>query len=301
MPNYLWNFLRDPAEQAKMGNALTDAANRGMVAGTLGAPVDLATQVTNLLIAGGGYAGHKMGLLSTPPDLIDSKNVPGSSEWMGQKMQNAGAVSPNRNALAEFGMGLLSPVAFKGAQRVGGLLYRAEQAALANAAKPSTMAMKGQRGVARVSGEEMIPQELKAYAELGAKHRAIMERDGIGRDELLYSIPKSELDKISFGYSVPDNPIAAAFYNAALKGAKIPSKASGWRYGSAPKSGVSWNHVDQFAEPGVSMASVDGHDYKWQPMQATGNPTKYSGYLLDYDKFWGSDGEPLMVGLQPIK
>lgn len=147
MPNYLWNFLRDPAEQAKMGNALTDAANRGMVAGTLGAPVDLATQVTNLLIAGGGYAGHKMGLLSTPPDLIDSKNVPGSSEWIGQKMQNAGAVSPNRNALAEFGMGLLSPVAYKGAQKMGGLLYNAESNALANLAKPSNMVMQGQRGV----------------------------------------------------------------------------------------------------------------------------------------------------------
>lgn len=297
----IWNFLRDPESQRSVGNGLLDAANRGMVANSLGSLVDLSTNVANLGIAGAGYIGHKTGLLSQPPELIDSRNVPGSSEWIGQKMQNAGMVSPNRNALAELGMGLLSPVAYKGAQKMGGLLYNAESNALANLAKPSTMAMKGQRGVARVSGEEMIPQELKAYAELGAKHRAIMERDGIGQDELLYSIPKSELDKISFGYSVPDNPIAAAFYNAALKGAKIPSKASGWRYGSAPKSGVSWNHVDQFAEPGVSMASVDGLDYKWQPMQATGNPTKYSGYLLDYDKFWGSDGEPLMVGLQPIK
>lgn len=142
----VWNFLRDPQARSEMRNALTDSANRGMVAGSLGAPVDLATTLTNLLIAGGGYVGHKTGLLSQPPDLIDSRNVPGSSEWIGQKMQNAGAVSPNRNALAEFGMGLLSPVAFKGAQKMGGLLYNVESNALANAAKPSTMRMKTQRG-----------------------------------------------------------------------------------------------------------------------------------------------------------
>lgn len=148
----VWNFLRDPQARSEMRNALTDSANRGMVAGSLGAPVDLATTLTNLLIAGGGYVGHKTGLLSQPPDLIDSRNVPGSSEWIGQKMQNAGAVSPNRNALAEFGMGLLSPVAYKGAQKIGGLLYNAEQAAAANAAKPSTLRMQGQRGVARIGG-----------------------------------------------------------------------------------------------------------------------------------------------------
>jgi hypothetical protein len=137
MPSNVWNFLHDPQSYREMRNALSDAANRGMVAGSLGAPVDMATTLTNLLIAGGGYAGHKAGLLSQPPELIDSRNVPGSSEWIGQKMQNAGIVSPNRNALAEFGMGLLSPVAYKGAQKMGGLLYNAESNALANAAKPS--------------------------------------------------------------------------------------------------------------------------------------------------------------------
>lgn len=143
----IWNFLRDPESQRSVGNGLLDAANRGMVANSLGSLVDLSTNVANLGIAGAGYIGHKTGLLSQPPDLIDSRNVPGSSEWIGQKMQNAGMVSPNRNALAEFGMGLLSPVAYKGAQKMGGLLYNAESNALANAAKPSTIAMKGQRGV----------------------------------------------------------------------------------------------------------------------------------------------------------
>lgn len=148
MPNPTFlNFLADPASQKAIGRGLLDSANRGMVANALGGPVDLATQAANLGIAGVGYLGHKAGLLSRPLDLIDSRNVPGSSEWIGQKMQNAGMVSENRNALAEAGMGLLAPVAFKGAQKVGGLLYNAEQAAAANAAKPSTMKMQGQRGV----------------------------------------------------------------------------------------------------------------------------------------------------------
>lgn len=144
--NNLLGFVKDPESWRGMRQGLTDAANRGMVAGTLGAPVDMATQAANLGIAGVGYLGHKTGLLSTPPELLDSRNVPGSSEWIGQKMQNVGAVSANRNPVAEMGMGLLSPVAFKAAQKAGGLLARAEMKAAENAAKPSTLRQAGQRG-----------------------------------------------------------------------------------------------------------------------------------------------------------
>lgn len=142
----LFDFLRDAESWRGMRQGLTDAANRGMVAGTLGAPVDMATQAANLGIAGVGYLGHKTGLLDTPPGLIDSRNVPGSSEWIGQKMQNSGMVSANRNPFAEAGMGLLSPVAFKAAQKAGGLLASAEMKAAENAAKPSTLRQAGQRG-----------------------------------------------------------------------------------------------------------------------------------------------------------
>ena len=165
MPGLL-NFLADPESQRAMKNGLLDAANRGMVASTLGGPVDVATTLTNLLIAGGGYAGHKAGLLSSPPELIDSRNVPGSSEWIGQKMQNAGMVSPNRNALAEAGMGLLSPVAFKGAQKIGGLLYNVEQNALANAFKPSTMRMQRQRGVIEFPEDMPRPEKSQAVKQM---------------------------------------------------------------------------------------------------------------------------------------
>lgn len=142
----LFDFLRDAESWRGMRQGLADAANRGMVAGTLGAPVDMATQAANLGIAGVGYLGHKTGLLSTPPELLDSRNVPGSSEWIGQKMQDAGMVSASRNPVAEMGMGLLSPVAFKAAQKAGGLLAGTEMKAAENAAKPSTLRQAGQRG-----------------------------------------------------------------------------------------------------------------------------------------------------------
>ena len=166
MPNSIWDFVTDRQSQRDVRNALLDAANRGMVANTLGGPVDLATTLTNLGIAGAGYVGHKTGLLSQPPELIDPRNVPGSSEWIGQKMQNAGMVSPNRNALAEAGMGLLSPVAYKGAQKMGGLLYNVEQNALANAANPSTMRMQGQRGVIEFPSNMTRPEKSQAVKQM---------------------------------------------------------------------------------------------------------------------------------------
>lgn len=172
----LLNFLADRDSQKAIKNGLLDAANRGMVASTLGGPVDLATAITNLGIAGAGYIGHKSGLLSRPPELINPLSVLGSSEWIGQKMQNAGMVSPNRNALAELGMGLLSPVAYKGAQKVGGLLYNAETNALANAAKPSTMVMKGQRGVISFPDSMSRPEKAASVRQM-AEDAAARLRD----------------------------------------------------------------------------------------------------------------------------
>lgn len=207
MASNLLNFLRDSQAQSEMRNALTDAANRGMVAGSLGAPVDMATTLTNLLIAGGGYVGHKAGLLSQPPDLIDSRNVPGSSEWIGQKMQNAGVVSPNRNALAEFGMGLLSPVAYKGAQKMGGLLYNAESNALANAAKPSSMVMKGQRGVARIGG---MPSEQLTYQ---GDHKPMSAKDGAGSlHDLSKVLPEDFYSRNGLSYYGSGDPREAAAF-----------------------------------------------------------------------------------------
>ncbi len=245
----VWNFLRDPQARSEMRNALTDSANRGMVAGSLGAPVDLATTLTNLLIAGGGYVGHKTGLLSQPPDLIDSRNVPGSSEWIGQKMQNAGAVSPNRNALAEFGMGLLSPVAYKGAQKVGGLLYNAETNALANAEKPTTMAMQGQRGMIRV-GRERIPETSKEIDSLYENLRSRADRAGAQTIEGASNISGSRYMIFDRGEDV--QPVQVRISNHADHHQN--SFLDGDRYSVDPSSGNTYESAIRWLkDQGVSL------------------------------------------------
>ncbi len=71
-------------------NAMTDSLNRGMVAGTLGAPVDLATMALRPF----GYSVDK---------------PVGGSEWIGQKMQDAGMVSDTRRPMAELAAGFALP------------------------------------------------------------------------------------------------------------------------------------------------------------------------------------------------
>ena len=75
----------------------TDVINRGTIAGTLGTPVDLANT-----------ALQAIGLGSEKPVL--------GSEWIGEKMQQAGMVSPERRPVAEFAAGFVNPetVATKG-------------------------------------------------------------------------------------------------------------------------------------------------------------------------------------------
>lgn len=64
---------------------LLDAANRGIVGGLLGAPVDLV----NL--------------------AVQADKPVGGSEWWGDQMQRAGIVGDERNPMAETAMGLLAP------------------------------------------------------------------------------------------------------------------------------------------------------------------------------------------------
>ena len=104
-------------------------ASKGFWAGNLGAPVDMATIALNSLIAGGGYAGHKVGLLSTPPALIE-KPV-GGSEWIAEKMRGVGLLQDNPGSQADaYGQvagGLLGPVvAAKSPQIASGLLQAAD-------------------------------------------------------------------------------------------------------------------------------------------------------------------------------
>lgn len=68
---------------------------RGLTADVVGGPADLATILANAGIAGVGFAGHKLGLLKTPPELLEAKNVPLTSDWLVRNtpLQNPGTAA----------------------------------------------------------------------------------------------------------------------------------------------------------------------------------------------------------------
>lgn len=68
----------------------TDVLNRGMVAGAIGAPVDIASM-----------AMRPFGYKTAEPV--------GGSDWIMRQMENAGAVSPERRPLSEFAASMASP------------------------------------------------------------------------------------------------------------------------------------------------------------------------------------------------
>lgn len=85
-----------------VGRGLLDVANRG-VAGAIGAPVDLLTLALRPL----GY--------SHPSPV-------GGSEWLGQKMEGIGAISPERRPLAEFLAAIAMPSTSASSAKGVGLL-----------------------------------------------------------------------------------------------------------------------------------------------------------------------------------
>lgn len=87
---------------------------RGFTSDFVGGPADVAEQLANLGIAGYGYAGNKLGLLSPSemPELLEAS--PGTSEWFARKAGNpdtktkeylAGRLTPLAVGLAKTGSG----------------------------------------------------------------------------------------------------------------------------------------------------------------------------------------------------
>jgi len=90
-------------------------AGRGFTADLVGGPMDLATQGANLLIGAGGYLGHKSGLLKTDqlPNLLEPKNVPGTSDWFarGTPLEDNGSDAYTRGRFVPTILGLASGAA----------------------------------------------------------------------------------------------------------------------------------------------------------------------------------------------
>lgn len=141
----LLDALFDSQFRGDVKRGLLDAANRGVIGGLLGAPVDMMNGLVSAATMAGGVAGHELGLLK-PSQLPQPSQTPvGGSEWIGQKLQNAGIVSPERNPIAEALAGVALPAAVA---RVGPSLFAAEQAMAKNMAAPDTLnrAARGQLG-----------------------------------------------------------------------------------------------------------------------------------------------------------
>lgn len=171
--------LTDPEYYKMVGGGLLDAYNRGAVGGLLGAPVDMANSVINAGKMATGYLGHKAGLLNADQmPQLDMMPV-GGSEWIGQKMQDAGMVSGNRNIPAEMIAGVAGvPLTALAAQRVmpkveAGLSQMAKNAQAKGDMNVPQYA--GQRGAARSGlldtaglenrGRELVRQKANELAQ----------------------------------------------------------------------------------------------------------------------------------------
>jgi hypothetical protein len=158
----LLDGLLDSQFQQDVKRGLLDAGNRGFLGGLLGAPVDMATMALRPF----GYSTEK---------------PVGGSEWIGQKLQDAGLVSGNRNTVAE----VLASIALPGAAaKAAPKLFAAEQAAARNLAMPGPSAgrLGAQRGIFGGVGAETAPRETFNKAakldEAGVEPAAIWRETG---------------------------------------------------------------------------------------------------------------------------
>jgi hypothetical protein len=87
---------------------LARAGASGFVGGAVGWPMDTAVNAANLLRAGVGYGGHKLGLLNTEdlPETIDNAEIPGTGAHISKMM---GVGDSGAEQLMEFITSFLSP------------------------------------------------------------------------------------------------------------------------------------------------------------------------------------------------
>lgn len=136
----LLSAVSDPEFRADVGRGLLDVGNRG-VAGLLGGPVDLAALALSPL----GY-DHPAPLLG--------------SEWIGQQMEKAGMVTPQRRPVAEFLATLATPgVAVAGARGLGALAKAAPEVA---ATRNAPQSLLSQIGAISPEGRARLMTDLQA-------------------------------------------------------------------------------------------------------------------------------------------
>lgn len=276
MPGLL-DFLSDQAERRQIGANALASTTRGIVAGGLGAPVDMLHTLANLGIAGAGYLGNKVGLIPNDklPELLPEPV--GGSEWIGRQMQRAGLLSGYRNPNAELiAGGLLAPAATVAVQARAPKIARGLLQMGDNISAPSSRNIT-QRG--------MIDIEFRKSKELGKTARLedgklVVEWPGFGSSPAsLADFARAEASKIAapkydhfFRFTNNKDEVSLA-----LAKALRPSK----------------NHAENFVEAGLSVA--DGPHYSTAGYKY-GYPVR--GRVIGT----GSDGEPLLdvLTLEPL-
>lgn len=161
----IFNALQDEQFRADVGRGLLDVANRG-VAGLLGGPVDVAALALKPL----GY--------SHPAPI-------GGSEWIGNLMEQAGMVSPERRPTAEFLASLLTPSVGTGGAKAVGLLSEMSPEVVGSAGRAGPLSMGYQLGAISPEGKARLLADLQAGKGSGSYRLGdVTEGQGKGLDEL---------------------------------------------------------------------------------------------------------------------
>lgn len=210
-------ITRKPMGLLDQAHSFAQGASKGFWAGNLGAPVDMATLAVNGLIAGGGYAGHKLGLLDTPPSLIE-KPV-GGSEWIADKMRGVGLLKDNPGSTADtYGQvagGLLGPlIAAKSPQIANGLLRASANLSAPTALNPQAGKVLVGSRAEKMAAMDMEPGWFRGGAKINDGRRSgpwytqdadeaanYAKRFGADADLREYAIPKSGFLNANSGYS----------------------------------------------------------------------------------------------------
>lgn len=157
--------VRDPQFRKDVARGTMDAVNRGGIAGVLGGPVDLAAGAVNAGLMGGGYAAHRLGLLPTDKLPQPIQTPVGGSQWIGDRMEAAGMVSPQRNGAAEALATLATPAAGVRAARGIGALSELSPSLVPSSGGPR--GMTSQLGAMSPEGRARLLADLQAGRSSG--------------------------------------------------------------------------------------------------------------------------------------
>lgn len=182
-------------------NKITDPLNRGMVAGLLGTPADMVNMLRNA-----GRSVQNLTLMAQNKPTIPMQQDPAyGQEWWGNKMQQMGYVTTNRNPVAEFGAGLLDPTGIADA-----LAVKAPMLAqgLFNLGDPALMTVT--KGLLAKKAYDVAPDVARAAAKNISAPATLNTPMFMGQRGAMSLTPKKliTVDHPTLGKSVPVKVVA---------------------------------------------------------------------------------------------